>query len=80
MTNQDLQELKKTYHELGKAFGETGQFDQKMVEELAKPEKIPALMRLIVQLVWKINGNGYWDDWLKENKASERSFARPYTE
>jgi hypothetical protein len=77
---KQFQKVLEGFHELGKAFGETGQFDQKMVEELAKPEKIPALMRLIVQLVWKINGNGYWDDWLKENKASERSFARPYTE
>jgi hypothetical protein len=66
--------------ELGKDFGETGQFDQKMVQELAEPEKIPTLMRLIVQLVWKISGNGYFDDWLKENEAFERSFARPYTE
>ena len=55
-------------------------FDEKMVQELAEPEKIPTLMRLIVQLVWKISGNGYWDDWLKENDAYEKSFARPYVE
>ena len=77
---KQFQKVLKGFYELGKAFGETGQFDEKMVEELAEPEKIPTLMRLIVQLVWKISGNGYWDDWLKENKAYERSFARPYKE
>jgi multimeric flavodoxin WrbA len=77
---KQFQKVLKGFYELGKAFGETGQFNEKMVEELAEPEKIPTLMRLIVQLVWKINGNRYWDDWLKENKAYERSFARPYTE
>ena len=68
------------FFELGKDFGETGQFNEKMVKKLAEPEKISTLMRLIVQLVWKISGNGYWDDWLKENEAYEKSFARPYTE
>jgi len=77
---KQFQKVLKSFYDLGKDFGETGQFDQKMVQELAKPEKIPTLMRLIVQLVWKISGNGYFDDWLKENEAYERSFARPYTE
>jgi multimeric flavodoxin WrbA len=77
---KQFKKVLKSFFELAKDFGETGQFDQKMVRELAKPEKIPTLMRLIVQLVWKISGNGYFDDWLKENEAYERSFARPYTE
>jgi multimeric flavodoxin WrbA len=70
----------KSFNELGRDFGETGQFDQKMVTELSEPEKISTLMRLIVQLVWKVSGNGYWDGWLKENEAYERSFAQPYVE
>jgi len=77
---KQFQKVLEGFYGLGKAFGETGQFDEKMVEELAKPEKIPTLMRLVVQLVWKISGNGYFDDWLKENEAYERSFARPYVE
>jgi len=77
---KQFKKVLKSFYELGKDFGETGQFDQKMVQELAEPEKIPTMMRLIVQLVWKISGNGYFDDWLKENEAFERSFARPYTE
>jgi len=77
---KQFQKVLEGFYALGQAFGETGQFDQKMVEELAEPEKISTLMRLIVQLVWKISGNGYWDDWLKENDAYERSFARPYVE
>jgi hypothetical protein len=77
---KQFQKVLKGFYTLGQAFGETGQFDQKIVAELAEPEKIPTLMRLIVKLVWKITGNGYWDDWLKENQAYERSFARPYVE
>jgi hypothetical protein len=77
---KQFQKVLKSFYELGKDFGETGQFDKKLVAKLAEPEKIPTMMRLIVQLVWKITGNGYWDDWLKENEAYERSFARPYTE
>jgi len=77
---KQFQKVLKSFYELGKDFGETGQFDQKLVEELAEPEKISTLMRLIVQLVWKVSGNGYWDGWLKENEAYERSFAQPYVD
>jgi hypothetical protein len=77
---KQFQKVLKGFYALGQDFGETGQFDQKMVAELAEPEKIPTMMRLIVQLIWKITGNGYWDDWLKENDAYERSFARPYVD
>ncbi len=75
---KQFQKVLKSFYELGKAFGETGQFDEKLVQKLAKPEKLSSTIRLIVQLVWKISGNGYWDDWLKENDAYERSFAKPY--
>ena len=77
---KQFQKVLESFYELGKAFGETGQFDEKMVQELAGPEKLSSMMRLIIQLVWKISGNGYWDDWLKENDAYERSFAQPYEE
>lgn len=68
------------FYDLGKTFGETEEFDQKMIREFAEPETIPTLMRLIVQLVWRFSGNSYWDEWLKENEASEMSFAKPYSE
>jgi len=77
---KQFQKVLDGFHELGKSFGETGQFNEKMVRKFAEPEKIPTLMRLIVQLVWKVSGNGYWDGWLKENEANENSFAKPYSE
>ena len=77
---KQFQKVLAGFFELGKDFGETGQFNEKMVKKLAEPEKISALMRLIIQLVWKVSGNGYWDDWLKENEAYERSFAQPYVD
>ena len=36
--------------------------------------------RRFTQLEWMLDGNGYWDDWLKENEAYEKSFTRPYVE
>jgi len=75
---KQFQKVLVSFYELGKSFGEAGQFDEKMVKELAQPEKLSPLLRFIIQLVWKINGNGYWDTWLKENDAYERRDARPY--
>jgi hypothetical protein len=66
-------------NEIGRTFGETGQFDTGKLHALAGPEKLPWLMRTIVQLVWRFMGNPYWDDWLKENEALEESFAKPYS-
>lgn len=79
-SEKQFQKVLDGFYELGKDFGETGQFNEKMVKKLAEPEKISTLMRLIVQLVWKVSGNGYWDDWLKENEAYEKSFAQPYVD
>jgi multimeric flavodoxin WrbA len=77
---KQFQKVLDGFYELGKEFGETGQFNENMVKKLAEPEKISTLMRLIVQLIWKVSGNGYWDDWLKENEAYESSFAQPYVD
>ncbi len=36
------------FHQVGQAFGETGQFDAAMVRKLAGPEKSGGLMRLLL--------------------------------
>jgi hypothetical protein len=77
---KQFQKVLASFYEIGKTFGETGQFDQKMVQKLAGPEKLPGLMRLIIKLVWKISGNSHFDDWLKENDAFDQNFAKPYVE
>lgn len=77
---EQFQKILESFYEIGKTFGETGQFDQAMIRKLAGPEKLPGLMRFIVKLVWKFRGNPYWDDWLMEYSAIEESFAKPYVE
>ncbi|MFA9407170.1 MAG: hypothetical protein ACERKX_15275, partial [Anaerolineales bacterium] len=69
-----------SFYELGRVFGETGQFDDEMVRKLAGPEQLDGITRAIVKLVWRIMGNPYWDDWMKENEALKESFAQPYIE
>ena len=70
-------------HQLGRILGETGQFDQALVDKLAQPEKFSLPMRLLLQLIWRIQvnkGTSPWDVQLKENGAYEQRFARPYAE
>ena len=69
-----------SFYELGRVFGETGQFDDEIVRKLAGPEQLDGITRAIVKLVWRIMGNPYWDDWMKENEAFKESFAQPYTD
>ena len=66
------------FRRLGLSLGETGRFDETLLHKMAGPEKFPAWMRLIIQLVPKIIGNPLWDDQLKENGVYEQRFARPY--
>lgn len=69
------------FHQLGKSLGETASFDEALVRKMAQPERFPAWMRLIFQLVWKTKaGTSLWDDQLRANNAYEQRFARPYAE
>ena len=75
---QSYRKVLEDFRHLGQAFGETGRFDEALVHKLAGPEKFPAWMRLIIQLVPKIIGNPLWDDQLKENGVFDERFAQPY--
>jgi hypothetical protein len=68
-------QLFKSFYELGKAFGETGEFDKQIVFKLAQPERLTKFYFWIIRLV---THKLYWDKILKENNAFEKRFARPY--
>ncbi|MCK4786401.1 MAG: NAD(P)H-dependent oxidoreductase [Desulfobacteraceae bacterium] len=69
----------KSFYELGKTFGETGEFDEQIVLKLAKPEKLPVFQQWIFRLMLKTPLASYnWNKMLKENNAFEKRFAKPY--
>jgi len=67
--------LFKSFYELGKAFGETGEFDKQIVFKLGQPERLTKFYFWIIKL---ITHKLYWDKMLKKNNAFEKRFARPY--
>ncbi|MEE8373037.1 MAG: NAD(P)H-dependent oxidoreductase [Dehalococcoidia bacterium] len=69
----------KSFRELGRSFGETGQFDERIVAKLASPERLPAPMRWMFRVVLKTRFAYLgWNKHLKANNAYEKRFARPY--
>jgi len=76
-----LSKFLEEFQQLGKSFGETGQFDQALVHQMAKPERISLPMRLFLQVIWKLQNNAgksYWDEKLIKNDAYEKRSAQPY--
>ncbi len=74
--NRDLFEA---FYQLGRIFGETGQFDTALLHELAQPERYPRILGPLFQLFLKTKlATSYWDGQLRENGAYEERFARPY--
>ena len=67
--------LYKSLYKLGQAFGKTGEFDQKIVASLAKPERCSRLMFWIMSA---IGNKMYWNPMLKKNNAYDKRFDRPY--
>lgn len=81
--HRDQSKFKKVlegFYELGENFGQMGVFNDEMIRKMAGPEQLGAFTSAIVKLVWRLLGNPYWDDWMKEHEALEESFAQPYTE
>ena len=69
-----------SFLQLGKIYGETGKFDEALVQKMAQPERFSLAMRTLILLITKITGNPLWDNQLKEYGAYENRFARPYTD
>ncbi|HUU28756.1 MAG TPA: hypothetical protein VM123_13170 [archaeon] len=67
-----------SFYELGRIFGLSGVFDQKIVSRLARPVQYSALGLLAGKLFAKIGEIMYWDRMLKKNGAYEKRFAKPY--
>jgi NAD(P)H-dependent FMN reductase len=66
--------LFKSFYELGKSFGENGEFDEQIVLNIAKPERYSKFQFR----VFKLLGNNYWNSMLKKNNAFEKRFDKPY--
>ncbi len=63
-------------YEIGKAYGQTGEFHIGAMRRLAQPERMTRFGFMLYRLL----GNMFWDRQLKKNNAFERRFARPYVD
>jgi len=70
--------LYRSFFELGKSFGETGEFNDQMVRKLAKPKRLTRCNVLFWKPLYKINNIVYWNKLLKENSAYKKRFNKPY--
>ena len=77
--------LFKCFYELGKSFGETGEFDGQMVLKLTRAEGLvkfqaqPERLTKFQFRVFKLFGhNLYWNPQLKKNNAFDKRFDKPY--
>jgi hypothetical protein len=68
-------------YQLGRGFGETGQFDEALVQELAKPERFPKILGPVFKVFLKSKmATSHFDNQLRKNGAYEQRFARPYAD
>lgn len=69
------------FYDLGHHLALDWVFDEKIIHKLAKPDHMKTLRLFFFKLLI-ISGlsNYYWDKQLKENKAYDHRFAKPYTE
>jgi hypothetical protein len=65
----------KGFYELGKAYGEKGELDDRILAKLAHPEHLTA--ENLKQVIPMVN-SFLWDDWMKRNNVIEKSFDKPY--
>ena len=70
--------LFRRFYELGRIFGETGEFDMQIVEKLAGPVRFSKLGLLVGRLSMKIGQLFYWDRMIKKHGALDKRDARPY--
>ena len=64
-----------SFYQIGKIFGETGKFDEEIIDRLAQPERYSKFYLWLFKLFGKF---WYWDMMLKKNNAYEKRFAKPY--
>jgi hypothetical protein len=67
------------FYQIGHHFGITGEFNQELIQTIAKPEHYPRWSIPFMKLFLKTGlGKFYWNKQLKENGAYEDRFARPF--
>jgi len=72
--------LFRLFVDLGKAYGETGKFDEGVIHKLAPRESLSAGTRLFFRIGKKVGfTNMYWNMMLKKNNAYDKRFARPFS-
>ncbi len=63
------------FYELGKAYGETGEFDEVLLDKLARPEHLTVEnLRQVIPFINK----ALWDSQLEKNGVIDKSFNKPY--
>lgn len=73
--------LFRSFHKLGRVFGETGAFDRELVHSLVKREWYTWLGKLMITVMNKLGlADVFWNGQLKKNGAFEKRFDRPYAE
>jgi len=66
------------FETLGSSLATRGTMDEKIINKLKQPYKLPAFVLFIIRLLKKTSIlNKYWDTKLRENNAFENRFARP---
>ena len=73
----NTKKLYKKIFRLGMTFGKTGEFDKKIVQQLAKPEKLSRFGSCLFRFVGK---HLYWNILLKRNNAYDKRFDTPYAD
>jgi NAD(P)H-dependent FMN reductase len=66
------------FRELGKHFASTEKFSYKIMKRLAKPFKLPLILRILLVIAPSGLVNMFWNMQLKQNGAWEKRFDRPF--
>lgn len=68
-----------SFYRLGFHFGKTGAFDETIVRELAKWERLPGWVLVLFRiLAFTGMANMYWNTQLKKNKVFDKRSSKPY--
>ncbi|MBN1485593.1 MAG: NAD(P)H-dependent oxidoreductase [Chloroflexia bacterium] len=83
LPKQALHQQLRPFRQLGASFGQSGQLDPDLLQQLAHPERLPSYRLLayrLIQSLWPRNRrtHSYWDPLLRENGAFADRFERPY--
>lgn len=63
-------QLFEAFYQIGAHFGTTGEFDQKLIQKLSKPERHPKWSVPIFKLLMKtVMGKFYWNKQFIENNV-----------